>query len=103
MELLFFGLEGDDLVVVEFVAAEDLVVKPLGLFSFVAAHVLDDLLAGQVHHTVEPMHKPQRYLLPLLAQLLLGLELFPDWRALLAANRGILTLLLREALLLSAH
>lgn len=92
MKLILFGLKGNDLIVVKFISAEDFVVKPLGFFPLIAAHVFNDLLTCQVHHTVESMYKPQSNLLFLLAQLLLSLQLFPDWGALLAANRGVFTL-----------
>lgn len=44
MKGLFLGLEGDDLVVVKFISAKDLVVKLLRFLPVVATHVLAELI-----------------------------------------------------------
>ena len=53
MKLVAFGLKGNDLFVVEFVSAENLVIKTLGFFALGTANVLDQLLSSQVHRAIE--------------------------------------------------
>lgn len=104
LELLLPRLKSDDLVVVEPVPAENLVVEPLRLLALVAAHVLNDLLAGQVHRAVQAVDQSNGCLLLLLLQLLLRLQLLPHWRySFIPAHRRHLALFHRQVLLLETQ
>lgn len=104
LELLLPRLKSDDLVVVEPVPAEYLVVEPLRLIALVPAHVLDDLLAGQVHCAVQAVDQPNGDLLLLFLQFLLRLQLLPHRRySFVPAHRRHLALFHRQVLLLQTN